>query len=492
MAELLNAQPGNYTRPPNPPAIVDEPFNATVKTIRILDGYGLRNVAYYVTPDNNAVVEGDIVYGTLSELLAAAAAANNDTQISKRAHSIFATTGTERPWPGARLPYKYVDDAAKTALDAIVTAATRRWTSVISGLQFVEDPSATGAFIEISNTVDGGCNCNIGWVNNRKSSMNLEPGCNTDNAAHEFGHALGLWHEHQRKDRDSFLHIFPENINGGLDKDGKPCPVRTSGFVITKDSCCSRECNFVKKDDQDSSGAYDFSSLMHYFENAFGRVDASGTTLTTLSPIDSKNSIRRGPNPSPLDYRRICDLYSLSCVICGDGIRQGSEECDDGNLDPGDGCDRECRSEVCGNFRVDFGEECDDGPSGSKFCDANCKLRCGNGIVDSPDEECDDGPFGSDTCDSFCKFKCGNGIVDSPIEECDDGNKRNGDGCSSTCKREPLCVQCNPNPPLNKCDVTTSCFVTPDQGAMCVCRPGFKADADNDQKAIHWRLKLPA
>ena len=37
MAELLNAQPANYTRPPNPPAIVDEPFNATVKTIRILD-----------------------------------------------------------------------------------------------------------------------------------------------------------------------------------------------------------------------------------------------------------------------------------------------------------------------------------------------------------------------------------------------------------------------------------------------------------------------
>ncbi|CAG8563216.1 6070_t:CDS:2 [Paraglomus brasilianum] len=77
-AELLNAQPTNYTpstRPSGEP-LNSEPFESLMKL-----------------------------------LVAAAAAANNHTQINKRAHSIFAT-GVERPWPGARLPYKYVDIAA--------------------------------------------------------------------------------------------------------------------------------------------------------------------------------------------------------------------------------------------------------------------------------------------------------------------------------------------------------------------------------------------
>ena len=41
--------------------------------------------------------------------------------------------------------------------------------------------------------------------------------------------------------------------------------------------------------------------------------------------------------------------FELSAVsvplICGDGTRVGPEECDDGNRDPGDGCDGECRLE---------------------------------------------------------------------------------------------------------------------------------------------------
>jgi cysteine-rich repeat protein len=32
--------------------------------------------------------------------------------------------------------------------------------------------------------------------------------------------------------------------------------------------------------------------------------------------------------------------------ICGDGMREHSESCDDGNLAPGDGCDARCRSEL--------------------------------------------------------------------------------------------------------------------------------------------------
>jgi cysteine-rich repeat protein len=66
---------------------------------------------------------------------------------------------------------------------------------------------------------------------------------------------------------------------------------------------------------------------------------------------------------------------------------------------------------------------------------------CGNGIVE-PGEECDDGnTVNWDGCSSTCVCEppppvCGNGIVESG-EQCDDGNTVNWDGCSSTCVCEP-------------------------------------------------------
>ena len=71
-------------------------------------------------------------------------------------------------------------------------------------------------------------------------------------------------------------------------------------------------------------------------------------------------------------------------AICGDGITEAGEECDDGNLVDCDGCDSTCRSEVCGNDRIDcdpntgLPEECD-GTAGAcppfRSCRDNC--TCG-------------------------------------------------------------------------------------------------------------------
>jgi cysteine-rich repeat protein len=63
-----------------------------------------------------------------------------------------------------------------------------------------------------------------------------------------------------------------------------------------------------------------------------------------------------------------------------------------------------------------------------------------------PGEQCDDGNliFG-DGCNGYCEIetsRCGNGIVD-PGEECDDGNLlfgagQYGDGCDPSCRREQV------------------------------------------------------
>ena len=79
----------------------------------------------------------------------------------------------------------------------------------------------------------------------------------------------------------------------------------------------------------------------------------------------------------------------------------------------------------------------------------NTASICGDGIVESP-EACDDGNMANgDGCSNMCTVEsgwscsgttsictpiavCGNGVVESG-EACDDGNMSNGDGCNNTC-----------------------------------------------------------
>ncbi|MDP2670262.1 MAG: DUF4215 domain-containing protein [bacterium] len=37
--------------------------------------------------------------------------------------------------------------------------------------------------------------------------------------------------------------------------------------------------------------------------------------------------------------------FNQSCSVCGNGIREELEQCDDGNNDEGDGCDSICHIE---------------------------------------------------------------------------------------------------------------------------------------------------
>ena len=106
--------------------------------------------------------------------------------------------------------------------------------------------------------------------------------------------------------------------------------------------------------------------------------------------------------------------------ICGDGILAGDESCDDGNLYNGDGCSAHCLTEpgwdcagaacvpigaldagvdgaLCGDGVVNGSEECDLGEqngslAGKGGCSSGCtKLRfCGDGNLDVNDgEDCD-------------------------------------------------------------------------------------------------------
>ncbi|MBI4135324.1 DUF4215 domain-containing protein [Candidatus Uhrbacteria bacterium] len=165
---------------------------------------------------------------------------------------------------------------------------------------------------------------------------------------------------------------------------------------------------------------------------------------------------------------------TLISGVCGDGARQWvasglGEECDDGNNRDGDGCSARCLREgtrsdlaVCGNGRLERGEECEANFGGSfaDWCDEDTCLRqgpvqalsCGNGRIDDG-EECDPNSPLLNTAEkrALCTGSClwtgtlppqrvgGQGCGNSRIEigeDCDDGNRRPGDGCSEICLNE--------------------------------------------------------
>jgi fibro-slime domain-containing protein len=133
---------------------------------------------------------------------------------------------------------------------------------------------------------------------------------------------------------------------------------------------------------------------------------------------------------------------------CGDGKITGTEECDDGNTVSGDGCSATCQLEtgfacgpdtwhpaalstqcyaaVCGDGHKEGIEQCDDG---NALPFDGCSPTCTN------EPNC--GYPNNDTLQPYqCFSVCGDGIK-MPNEACDDGNLQNGDGCSSTCTIEP-------------------------------------------------------
>lgn len=71
-----------------------------------------------------------------------------------------------------------------------------------------------------------------------------------------------------------------------------------------------------------------------------------------------------------------CNNDSHCLPGCGNNVREGNEQCDDGNVSNGDGCDATCLIEVvCGDTVVAGLEECDDGNlSSGDGCTAACRF----------------------------------------------------------------------------------------------------------------------
>lgn len=134
--------------------------------------------------------------------------------------------------------------------------------------------------------------------------------------------------------------------------------------------------------------------------------------------------------------------------VCGNGVEEPGERCDDGPRNGSYGlCAADCSGvgSQCGDSRVDGDYElCDEGALNGTYghCSAACNgpaAFCGNGFTEPEGGEvCDDGERngGYGYCKTDCKAMgpaCGDGVADDPFELCDLGVLNGTPDCPEDC-----------------------------------------------------------
>ena len=199
------------------------------------------------------------------------------------------------------------------------------------------------------------------------------------------------------------------------------------------------------------SGGSDFEIVGNRLR-AIGDTDDARGTYTVSGPITSLtvHNIWLGG----CSNGTVFEVTAFNPFVCGNGVLQGLEECDDGNLSDNDDCLTSCLSPTCGDgFIHNQGsgtEICDDGNlNDNDDCPSSCLAAvCGDGFVHdqgSGTEACDDGNLSdNDDCVSCAVATCGDGFVHdqgSGSEQCDDGNANSDtepNACRLSCE-DPSC-----------------------------------------------------
>jgi hypothetical protein len=176
------------------------------------------------------------------------------------------------PWENGIIPYYLKGEFSDTDVANIKTAMAG-WENVC-GVKFEEVTPRSSAYCIYRVGVNE-WSSSVGENNSTCHMVFGKSYSNTGVIMHELGHCLGLEHEHQRPDRDSYVTILWDNI-------------------LTE-----KDFNFVIIDNPllvEQDYTYDYKSIMHYNKYAFSKngkatiVSKDGTTIDpseTITDLDA-------------------------------------------------------------------------------------------------------------------------------------------------------------------------------------------------------------
>ncbi|XP_048584443.1 zinc metalloproteinase nas-15 isoform X2 [Nematostella vectensis] len=239
-----------------------------------------------------------------------------------------------------------------------------------------------------------GCNSMVG-VMGGEQILNMGDGCQyVGLVLHEFGHAIGYFHEHNRPDRDNTINVLWDNVQ----------PWFKDAF---------KKYQFSEANTQGLP--YDLTSIMHYENTAFAKAGFCKTTITVKSDPTYEISPVYLREFSPQDIKKINMLYGCTTNQLPPVVLPGT-----GNPDPNacvcedkykDRCPGWASSGECSNNNAWMSNNC---PKSCRTCgepDSDCKdefpVACNDWGLQS---ECTNNPqWMNDNCAKTCGA-CGTGV----------------------------------------------------------------------------------